>query len=503
MMRASVLAEHKAVGSVTIDVLAFQPRLGRDVKALKRQGHLHHDVQVRSVLRALDESPPEDNREPIASPEDPDLVPTPLDTGSRHIGYHRDGVRVMEVRKDAQGVIMRVDYFDASARLTRRQVTDETGRLAREELFPESADEAAEHRYIGRDGRCFLSIWVPQGSRQWHAGRVHGESPRDFADMGDLYRFAYERMLSVEPAPVLCSEFRENLFNLPKQNLDDVVRSVRHPGLRRIAVAHSSHLSPPYTSGSPVSPTWQRLLDGLNDFDALVAWTEEQCRELGERVTHPERLHAIPPAAPPERKATGDVDRNRLILVARTHRKKRVDEAIQVFRRVLAGNPSARLEIFGFGYGDEEEKNILRLVEELDIQDRVRFMPFAKNRDVIYDRACAMILTSASEGFGLVLLESMSYGVPVVAYDSNYGPREVVREGVNGYLVPFGDREGAADHVIQIMGDPQLHSRLSDGARRTLQRFSTERFVEGWTQVLQGPPGDRGRSVRLLFGRDR
>ena len=173
-------------------------------------------------------------------------------------------------------------------------------------------------------------------------------------------------------------------------------------------------------------------------------------------------------------------------MVARLHPKKRVDEAIQVFALVRAGNPQARLELFGFGYGDEEEGAIRALIDELGLGAAVDFPPFTNNPADIYATACATLLTSASEGFPLILLESMSFGVPVAAYDANYGPRDVIRHGVNGFLAPFGDRQALADGILALMRDPELRSRMARASRETLKRFDETGYVAGWTKALTG-----------------
>src|SRR5690606_12795308 len=103
-----------------------------------------------------------------------------------------------------------------------------------------------------------------------------GHDPRQLAGMGELYRIAFERILADEADPVLFSEFRENLPNLPDRTLDDVVAAVRHPRLRTVAVGHSNHRRTPFTAGAGATPNWHRLLRGLDRWDRLVLLTHAQ-----------------------------------------------------------------------------------------------------------------------------------------------------------------------------------------------------------------------------------
>ena len=110
------------------------------------------------------------------------------------------------------------------------------------------------------------------------------------------------------------------------------------------------------------------------------------------------------------------------------------------------------------------------------------------------DGACVTWLTSASEGFPLSILESMSRGVPMVSFDIPYGPADLIVNGRNGFLVPARDVEALAARTVQVMGDPDLRAELSRAALETVTRFSPERHVEAWARVLgslDGPAAER------------
>ncbi|MCG2624658.1 glycosyltransferase [Arthrobacter sp. I2-34] len=492
--RANALAAAGALEEVWLEVLGFQARLDTDVVALRRGGHLHPKVKVRSVLYSLDGSPRTERRKPVRAPADPDLVAVAVDASGRSIRYYRDGLPEMDIRFGGTGLAAAIDRFDAAGLRTRREEMDGDGRLVRILHYSPGAGTPSIQRYIGRDGHCFLMVRQKPGSEVWADSCLFGASPRSFADMGDLYQYALEHLLAVEDAPAICSEFRDSLDNIPGRNLDDIVGSLRHPNLLRIAVAHSNHLEAPYVAGSGVSPNWKRLILQLDAWDSLVVWTEAQRRDFSEDFGHGELLEVVRPAAPEPRPTASRTDPNRLVLVARTHPKKRVDEAIRVLHKVLDGNPAAVLEVYGLGSKSDEEAKIHALIAELGVGDSVRFMPFAEDPATIYPGACATVFTSASEGFGLVLLESMACGVPVMAYDSNYGPREVIADGVNGYLAPFGDHDALAARILQLMGDPGLRERLAEGSRATLAGFNEARFVARWTEVLSRP-GRPGRAA--------
>jgi poly(glycerol-phosphate) alpha-glucosyltransferase len=502
--RANNLAASGTFAAVWIEVLAFQPRLESDVASLKRSGHLHKAVQVRSVLFSLDPSSQNararvtrtDGTQP-ASPDKGDLVAVESRTDHLTTRYLRDGVLERSETRDASGALRFLDRYDAARHRVSRDEHGTDGRLLRVLHYPTTHEQPTVARYIGRDGACFLTVWHKPGEPAWSQVHLLAPRPRQLSEMGELYRYAFEKLLASERSPVLFADFHENLPNLPASNLDDVVRSVQHPGLRTVAMAHSNHHAPPYTPGSGVSANWERLFANLDHWDLLVLLTERQRQDVQARYGSGTRMKVIPPSAETAEAAQapfGPVDPDRLVLVARTHPKKRVDEALRVFRLVVDRRPTARLEIYGFGYKDLEARKIDELIDELDLRKHLVFAGFTSRQSEIYDSACATLMTSASEGFPLVLLESMGHGVPVLAYDASYGPSEAITDDVNGYLVPFGDQQALADRIVSVMESPALRERLGAEALASLQRFDIKDHVDLWRQALAdlaGPPAAR------------
>lgn len=485
--RANALADEGSMTDVRIAILAGQPRLQLDVADLKSEGHLHPSVSAYSILYTLDPSV-SDERVPFVVDEGPETVWHPTGGSGREFRCFRDGVYQQYVRLDRNGRVEVVEHFDESRFRYRRDEMDETGSLGRSLAYQPGSSTASVQRFFGHDGKCFLTIWQTPGSPKWGASFFHCDDPKSFATMGELYKFAFERLLDRESAPAIVSEFRENLNNLPRENVDDIVSSIRHPNIVKVMTAHSNHLQPPYVLGSSTSPNWKRAGRSFDAWDQVVLLTNAQKDDLSAEFGHADIMKVIGQVAPQESKEIAEVDPYRIVLVARIHPKKRLDEAMRVFGQVLADEPRARLEVYGFGYKDAEENALGQLIDKLGIKESVRFMPFTNNPAEIYGSALVTLLTSASEGFPLILLESMSHGVPVIAYDSNYGPRDVIENGVNGYLLPFGESQMMAKQVLELMKDGEKRARMSLDSRSTLTRFSKEGYVQRWLEVLNLDP---------------
>ena len=485
--RANALAAQGTMPEVRIAVLAGQPRLQLDVEDLKREGHLHPAVTAYSILYTLDPST-SDERTPCILDEGPGITVFPTGRSGREYRYFRDGIYEKYVRFDTGGRIEVVEYFDEARFRFRRDEMDELGCVARRLTYQQGSHNPTVQRFFGHDSTCFLTIWQTPGDPKWGASFLHGENPRSFATMGELYKYAFERKLEKDAAPAIVSEFRENLPNLPRENVDDIVGAIRHPNLLKIMTAHSNHLQPPYVAGSGTSPNWARAGQNLDAWDRLVLLTEAQKKDMSEEFGHEEIMEVVGQVAPEESNYSTEIDPYRIVLVARIHPKKRLDEAMRVFAHIAAAEPRARLEVFGFGYKDAEEDTLAALIDELDIKDRVKFMPFTNNPSEIYATALVTLLTSASEGFPLILLESMAHGVPVAAYDANYGPRDVIDDDRNGFLMPFGENRAMAEQILALMKNPGKRNDMALECRKTLMRFTKENFVKRWMEILSAAP---------------
>lgn len=129
---------------------------------------------------------------------------------------------------------------------------------------------------------------------------------------------------------------------------------------------------------------------------------------------------------------------NYLLCVGRLEKQKAFHYAIEAFAKIKEQYPGLRLKIVGQGSLEFELKKLAKI---LGVASKVDFEGFQKNMIPYYLKARAIILTSLYEGFPNVLVESITLGKPIVAFDCQSGPREVIEEGVNGFLVPYKDKE--------------------------------------------------------------
>lgn len=168
-------------------------------------------------------------------------------------------------------------------------------------------------------------------------------------------------------------------------------------------------------------------------------------------------------------------NKNEIVIgtVGRLEKVKGIKYLLLAMKIILAKFPHIRLEIIGDG---SQSENLKKITEKLGISNSVKF--FGKFTDVIpfYNKMDIFVLPSILEGFGIVLLEAMASGLPVVATNVD-GIREVVIQGESGILIPPKNPDAIAKAVIQIIENPELFRNLVENGIRRAQLFDVGEHV--------------------------
>jgi len=176
-----------------------------------------------------------------------------------------------------------------------------------------------------------------------------------------------------------------------------------------------------------------------------------------------------------------------VLYAGRLLRIKGVHHLLGAFLRVLARFPLARLLIVGDG---EEGQDLQTSARRLGLGPRVAFLGSLPHEDVIRCMRAAdvFVLPSLVESFGIVLLEAMSCGLPVVA-SRVMGIPYLVEDGLNGFLVPPTDEEALADRITALLSDPDLRARMGEQNRSKAAAYLmpriADRFFELWQTLLR------------------
>lgn len=244
---------------------------------------------------------------------------------------------------------------------------------------------------------------------------------------------------------------------------------------------------------------WLELLRRVSfpRLDAIVCQTEG-IREwfLGHLRVKSEQLVVIPnivATPPPTDRERAPAAGSNMLCVGRLDEQKGFAYALEIFARVLENQPHAQLTIAGEGPLKSELKS---KADALGITKKVDFTGRVANLAGLWARSDVFLFTSLYEGFPNALAEAMANGVPSVAFDCPTGPSELIRDGVDGYLVPLGDVEAAGARCTELLADIEKRRRVGARARAVAERYSAERIGKMWLDLIERPAQPHARSAR-------
>ena len=174
--------------------------------------------------------------------------------------------------------------------------------------------------------------------------------------------------------------------------------------------------------------------------------------------------------------------RHDLVSVGRLTPQKNQALLIRAFARI-AGETQEKLLLYGAG---ELRDELQKLIDSLGLSERVRLMGLSADVAGDIRDAKAFVLSSDYEGVPNALLEAMALVLPCIATDcQGGGPKMVIKDGVNGLLVPMGDEAALADTMLRLLRDPEGAERMGRAARETAESFRPERVFADWRQYVE------------------
>jgi len=267
-----------------------------------------------------------------------------------------------------------------------------------------------------------------------------------------------------------------------------LLRVVR-PRIRYCVVTHGVEVWEPL-------PTFRRL--GLQHAQRVMAVSAYTAREMVKaQKLNPQKVFVLSPSLDPSF-AQGPCAGaslplppcgRMLLTVARlisSEPGKGVDSVIKVLPKVMKIVPDVFYVIVG---GGDLQPRLEEMARESSVRDRVFFIGKLQLEQLkmCYSRTDVFVMPSQQEGFGIVFLEAMAYGKPVIAGDHGGAP-EIVQDGVTGFSVNPDDLEALTDRLIQLLQDKALCTRMGDAGRQRVEEdFTFMRFEKKLVRILDTP----------------
>lgn len=248
------------------------------------------------------------------------------------------------------------------------------------------------------------------------------------------------------------------------------------------------HIHPPLSAAGKV---WHRLRKYSYPYAARVVVLTDKSREWMQAHVPGCSLAVIPNAVPfplpvseptllPERVTPRH--QRIMLAVGRLSKQKGFDLLIEAFSELATTHADWDLVILGDG---PERSDLEAQVEALGLGHRVKLPGRAGNMPDWYTRADLFVMSSRFEGFPLVLIEAMAHGCPAVSFDCDTGPRDIIRDEMDGRLVrPVSDTGALATALMQLLDDETLRKRMAEQAIKVQERFSMTRILDMWDRVF-------------------
>lgn len=217
--------------------------------------------------------------------------------------------------------------------------------------------------------------------------------------------------------------------------------------------------------------------------DAYVVLTERDKNNFIEHFKIKTKLEQIYNIADQQSHHVYDINSKTIISVGHLRKVKNFIVIPDVAKTVFTRHPDWCWEIYGDTKGDEYQ-SIKGKIEEYGLQNRVLFRGRCSEMNTAYKQASIYVMTSLQEGLPMVLLEAKSQKLPLVSFDIETGPDEIIMDGVNGYLVPRYDIKIMAEKICELIENPSLRKLFSDNSGHGLELFSREVALKKWSALL-------------------
>ncbi|MDO4758032.1 MAG: glycosyltransferase family 4 protein [Rikenellaceae bacterium] len=224
---------------------------------------------------------------------------------------------------------------------------------------------------------------------------------------------------------------------------------------------------------------WRSRMDErlVRRYDRFVVLTEEDRGYWGALPN----IEVIPNARTFNPATKADLRSKRVVAVGRYTHQKGFECLLEAWARIANQSPDWQLDLVGEG---EDRAMLQASIDRLGIGDSARLTGTQSDMDALYRSASVVALSSRYEGLPMILLEAQAYGLPIVSFACKCGPRDIVTDGVDGFLVEEGDIEALASRLGRVMQDEELRLRMGEAAALASMRFDEERIMDRWINLF-------------------
>ena len=178
-----------------------------------------------------------------------------------------------------------------------------------------------------------------------------------------------------------------------------------------------------------------------------------------------------------------NLDSKLIISAGRLSKEKGFDYLVETAKLVLTKHQDWTWKILGDG---EEREFIEKKIIEYGLKDRLILEGNVTNIEEYYRNAAMYVMTSRHEGFGLVLTEAKANQIPCVSFDCDMGPREIILDSINGYLIKCFEIKEMADKISWLIENDSIRLEFSNKALVDTEKYQLEVVIAKWINLFEG-----------------
>lgn len=218
----------------------------------------------------------------------------------------------------------------------------------------------------------------------------------------------------------------------------------------------------------------ERAIAKLNDFVVLTKHDAENWSSIRKVKIIPNSLTFIS-----DRQSTGKS--KKIISVGRLSEEKGFDMLIPAWARISNKHPDWSYNVYGNGTLKDD---LQRMIEKYKITNSFKLNPPSEDIKEKYLESSIYVMSSRFEGFGLVLIEAMSCGLPCISFNCPHGPAEIIKDGENGILVENGNIEKLAEAMEELINDEEKRIMMGQNAYKSVQKYAPDNIMKKWVELF-------------------
>jgi len=376
--------------------------------------------------------------------------------------------------KNKKGILNHINIFE-SGKIVKRLKYNEKGILSSSQVLDSNRLVIAEDFYDINNRLVLSRNYNKEGKVvSLYLYEFDGIISRKFSSEIELFEYTLSKINANEHKVYIIDRaivFAKNILLNKKDNSTI------------IGIIHAAHYSKAREKDSKTNAHYRSYIENLDKIDHLIFLTEKQKNDFSERFGSYSNYTVIPHFYKNTtfENSSNPRQKYQCVCLARFDKVKRLDLLIELFGEIHRKIPEATLDIYGFG---SEKENLMKTIENNNMLGVVRLRDFISDVNSVLKNADLMLFTSGSEGFCMAILDSLKNGCPVISFDIDYGPSEMIIDDYNGYLIEDNDTERFINTTIELLNNREKISLFHKNCAKSVWRFNDENNFKLWKNII-------------------